>query len=256
MVKNKSGITLVALIITIIILLIIIGVGITVGRFQINNIKLKAFYTKLEIATEAVEKIAATNDYYLNSSGLPVYYKDLGSTPTAEQNTLILSISNNYDTTKFRYFTADELESILNISGVDLNLLIDFTNKVVISADGEEIDGTTYYVLNNKKESIDYHPENNNATLAFGNFVVSKYGSDSYKIKVTILNEGNVKNGTLKYRKYNVNDYWKVVSSNEIIVSKLGNYEINYTDNFGNIVQEVIKIQEDVNENVSYTIIQ
>ena len=45
--KTQDGITLIALIVIIVILLILTGVGINAGIYQMNNIKLKAFYSKI-----------------------------------------------------------------------------------------------------------------------------------------------------------------------------------------------------------------
>ena len=236
--KNEKGITLVALILTVVILLILAGVGATTGINQLNNIKLKSFYSKLEIAQEAVEKIADTNEYN----------EDWGTSPTAEQIALIRSISESYDISKFKYFTAAEVESILNVSGVDLNLLIDFENKIVISADGEEVDGKMYYVLKNKKYTVKYQ-DKNTGNVDF-TCTVKNYGLNTYKITVTPINVGNIKEGTVKYRYSDIDDYWKLAKNNEIIVNKLATYDIMYTDVNNNSVTKSIKIEKNEYENV------
>lgn len=236
--RNEKGITLVALILTVVILLILVGVGATTGIYQMNNIKLKSFYSKLEIAQEAVEKIADINEYN----------EDWGTPLTSEQITLVRSISEDYDVSKFKYFTAEEVESILNVSGVDMNLLIDFKNKVVISADGVEIDGTMYYILNNKKYSVEYQ-DKNTGNVDF-TCTVKLYGSNSYKITVTPINVGNVKEGTTRYRVANIDDYWKVATNNEIIVNRLTTYDIMYVDANNNTVTKQITIQKNENDEV------
>ena len=236
--KTQDGITLIALIVIIVILLILTGVGINAGIYQMNNIKLKAFYSKLEVAQEAIEKIADTNEYDEN----------WGTAPTAEQISLITSISENYDTTKFRYFTKSEVESTLNVSGVDMNLLIDFDNKLVISADGEEVDGTVYYTLQNDKYTVEY-VDKNTGNVDF-NCTVKSYGLNAYKITVTPVNIGDLKEGVVKYRYSNRNDYWKIAKNNEIIVDKLTIYDIMYTDANNNSITKSITIEKDENENV------
>ena len=241
--KNEKGITLVALIITIIVLIILTGAGITAGINQMNSTQLKAFYTKLEIAEEAVEKIASTNEFYIDSSGNKIELIKLGTALTSEQISLLQSISANYDASKFKYFTADEVESILNVSGVDLNLFINFEDKLVISADG-----TIYYTLESDKYKVPYQ----NKTLGNVNFTceVKKYSSDSYKIIVTPININNIENGIVKYRVANIEDYWKLAKNNEIIVNRLTTYDIMYTDANNNSITKSITIQNDENQNV------
>ena len=243
--KDENGITLVALILTVVILLILTGVGISAGIDQMHRVRLKAFYSKLEVAEEAVEKISSTNEGYKDSSGNIIYLKDSGTALTVEQISLISSISENYDTSKFKYFTASEVESILNVSGVDLNLLIDFEDKYVISADGEEIDGTVYYVLENDKYKVQY--ENKNTGNVDFTYEVKKYGNDTYKITITPININNIKDGIAKYRKYNVDDYWKIANNNEIIIKELISYEIKYIDSNSNSKTIVLNISLDHN---------
>lgn len=248
--KNEKGITLVALILTVVILLILAGVGATTGINQLNNIKLKSFYSKLEIAQEAVEKISSTNESYINSSGNKTYIRDSGAEPTEGQIEIIKTALNinNINGYNFKYFTAAEVESILNVSGVDMNLLIDFDKNIVISADGEEVDGKMYYVLKNKKYTVEYQ-DKNTGNVDF-TCTVKNYGQNSYKITVTPINVGNVKEGTVKYRYSDIDDYWKLAKNNEIIVNKLATYDIMYTDVNNNSVTKSIKIEKNEYENV------
>lgn len=248
--KNEKGITLVALILTVVILLILAGVGATTGINQLNNIKLKSFYSKLEIAQEAVEKISSTNESYINSSGNKTYIRDSGAEPTEGQIEIIKTALNinNINGYNFKYFTAAEVESILNVSGVDMNLLIDFDKNIVISADGEEVDGKMYYVLKNKKYTVEYQ-DKNTGNVDF-TCTVKNYGLNTYKITVTPINVGNIKEGTVKYRYSDIDDYWKLAKNNEIIVNKLATYDIMYTDVNNNSVTKSIKIEKNEYENV------
>ena len=207
--KNEKGITLVALILTVVILLILAGVGATTGINQLNNIKLKSFYSKLEIAQEAVEKISSTNESYINSSGNKTYIRDSGAEPTEGQIEIIKTALNinNINGYNFKYFTAAEVESILNVQDKNTGN-VDFT------------------------------------------CTVKNYGQNSYKITVTPINVGNVKEGTVKYRYSDIDDYWKLAKNNEIIVNKLATYDIMYTDVNNNSVTKSIKIEKNEYENV------
>lgn len=255
--KNEKGITLVALIITIVVLFLLTGVGITSGTKSINNMKLKSFYAKLEIVQEAVEKISETNESYKDSNQNNIELVNQGAEPTSAQNTILQEALNESDLSRynFRYFTSDQVENVLDISGVDLNLLIDFGNKKVVSEEPLVINNVKYYTLQSTKYSESYDPSKNQTNLNL-NFAVSKYGSNSYKIKVTINNVGNIKNGVLKYRKNSADDYWKVADDNEIIVKKIGDYDINYTDDFGNSVQKIIRLDKNSSDDVYITEIE
>ena len=139
--KNDKGVTLIVLIITIIILIILAGVGIKTVSFELDNVKLKSFYTKLDTAREVVQKINDTNESYRDEENNLIIIKQQGTVPTEEQNNLIKQVlgTDNLTGYNFRYFTAEQVENILGISGADLNLLIDFESNTIINPEGIEI---------------------------------------------------------------------------------------------------------------------
>lgn len=247
--KNERGITLIVLIITIIILLILTGVGITTSLHHFNNVKLKSFYTKLEIVAEAVEKINNTNETYKDEQNNTIILKQQGVEPTEAQAALIESLG--YGNGDFKYFTAEQVNSILDISGIDLNLLIDFENNVVINPEGIEIDGKTYYMLENSKYSVKLDSTKNSGPIDFS-YTVQKYGNSKYKINITPVNIGNIKEGIVKYKKDGVN-YWTVAKDNVIIVQNLVSYDIMYTDANGNTITKTILLSLDDENNVIAT---
>ena len=236
--KDEKGITLVVLVVTIIILLILTGLGITTSRNYFNNVKLKSFYTKLEIAAEGIQ-IYKDNDAI----------KQQGAALTGVQMELIESLG--YTSIYFKYFTAEQVQSILEISGVDLNLLVDFDHDVVINPEGIEIDGVKYYTLENEKYSVQLDNSKNTGPVDF-NYTVQKYGSSKYKITVTPVNIGNIKEGIVKYKKDGAN-YWTVAKDNVIIVQNLVSYDIMYIDANGNNVTKNILLSLDADNNVIAT---
>ncbi len=246
-INNNKGITLIALVVTIIILLILMTITVTAGSSQINKTKLNGFYTKLEIAQEAISKIENLNENYINESGETVYLKNLGATPTAEQINLIKSLGYNSD--NFSYYTAEQVEKELNILGVELNLLIDFENSIVINPEGIDINGEKYYTLESNKYKVSKNTNKNTGAIDF-TYQVEKYSSTSYIIKITPINVGDVINGTLQYKKADV-DYWEVASNNEIIIKRIGQYDIKYTDNNQNTVTKRLEISVDTGGNVA-----
>lgn len=248
-IAQNNGITLVALTTTIVILLILLTVTMTVGVSQLDSMKLKDFYTKLEIAQNGVEKIVETNENYTDDSGNIIYLKDLGTIPTDEQKTLIESLG--FDSTNFRYFASEQVKDELEISGVELNLLIDFENKKIVNPEGIEIKGQKYYMLKSQKYSVTANADKNISDVDF-RYTVEKYGTDSYKIKVTPINIGDIKEGIVKYKKSDVN-YWTVANYNEIIVKQLTSYDIIYVDANNNSKQKTITLSLDSDRNVIAT---
>ena len=247
--KSERGITLIVLMVTIIIIIIITGVGISISSNHFNNLKLKSFYTKLEVAMECVEKINSINEEYKDEENNRVIIKQQGANPTQEQISLIESLG--YNSSNFRYFTAEQVKSILDISGVDLNLLIDFENNIVINPEGIEVDGDMYYTLERSKYSVQFDSTKVTGSVSF-NYTVQKYGNSKYKINITPVNIENITDGTVKYKKNGVN-YWTVAKDNVIIVQDLGSYDIMYTDANGNTITKTILLSLNEENNVIAT---
>lgn len=241
--KNDYGITLVALVITIIVIMILATVGISMGTNQYDKMQLKGFYTKLEIAQQGIEKIVETNESYVDSNNNTIYLKDLGAVPTAEQSNLIESLGD-YTSVDFKFFTAEQVEKNLEISGVELDLLINFKDKLVIAPQGIEVDGKFYYMLEDKKYSVPINEEKNKGNVDF-DCTVKKYTSDSYKITVTPKNIGDIKEGIVKYKKSDIDNYWTVANNNEIITNQLITYDIIYIDANNNSKEKKILLSLD-----------
>lgn len=236
--KNKDGITLVALVLTVIVLTIMVSVGLRIGSNNIDEVRLKSFYTKLEVATEGIEKISNTNESYIDENNNTIYLKQQGVEPTVAQTELIESLG--YSSTNFKYFTAEEVENDLQIHGVDLNLLIDFENKIVINPEGIEIDGVKYHTLENSKYSVQLNSNKNVGTPNF-TYTVENYGANKYKITITPVNVGDIKDGLVKYKKENAN-YWNIAKDNIIIINELARYNIKYVDANNNSITKTINI--------------
>lgn len=244
--KYDNGITLIMLVVTIVILLILATVTVTISVNQLDNMKLKDFYTKLEIAQSGVGKIVEINESYKDNNGDVIYLKDLGTTPTDDQKALIETLGLN--SSKFKYFTSEQVKDELAISGVELNLLIDFDNRKIINPEGIEIKGEKYYMLESQRYSVSIDEEKNKADVDFS-YTVEKYGTDSYKIKLSPINIGDINEGIIKYKKSDLN-YWTVSNNNEIIIKQLANYDIIYVDANNNSKQKTITLSLDNNGNV------
>lgn len=240
--KGKQGITLVALIITVIVLIVLGGTATSVAIDHFNTIRQKGFYTKLELAQEAVEKIRNTNENYTDKNGNKVYIKQAGSTASGYED-LIAQLG--YSSSNFRYFTKEEVESILGISGVNLNLLIDFDNAIVINPEGititENGKTTTYHMLEKRNK----YTESKNTTKNQGEIdftcSVAAYSSTSYKVTITPINRGDITKGVVEY-KVETDNYWETAKDNEFLIPSLGEYYVRYTDANNNFKEKKLNI--------------
>lgn len=159
-IKNDKGITLVALILTIGLLLILVTASVTTGSIQLDNMRLKEFYTKLEVVQENVEKLSRTNATYKNELGEEKGLEEMGEDLTESQERFLAGLG--YDFLKFRFFSSQNLKDELDISGVDLNLLISFEDCLVISESGLKIKDQIFYTLDTDKYTVKANVESGN----------------------------------------------------------------------------------------------
>ena len=225
--RNDRGITLVALMITIILIMILGSLAVTTTTTHFENIRKSGYFAKLEMAQEAIEKIKNTDEHYTDSNGNTVYVKNLGTAPTAEQRELITS--KGCDSSKFTYYTQEQVEKDLGISGLEMSLLIDFEDVIAIDPVGLEIDGTTYHMLSDDgKYKIAQNTTKNTQEVNF-TWTVEAYTDKSYKVTVTPTNVGDITKGVVQYKLASL-EYWNSAEDNQFVVQRLGQYDIRYTD--------------------------
>lgn len=244
--NSENGITIVALVITVIVLLLINATAFNISTKQFEKTELQGFYLKLEIAQNGVEKIVRTNETYVDENGNTAYLEDTGGILTASQEKIVTDLG--YEAENFKYFTAAQVQEELGINGVDLDLLIDFNNCIVISAQPKEINEKKYYMLKDNKYRVTTPSEKNVGDVNF-TYVVNKYGTDSYKIVITPQNIGDIQDGVVKYKESDVAT-WNTAQNNEFIVSELKSYDIMYVDSNNNSKQKRISISLDSDNNI------
>lgn len=253
--KEEKGITLVALIITVIVLLIISSVAIQVGKGSIENTRLQAFYTQLEIVQKRVDDIATTNESYVEADGSIVYlkeqgtpYENLNSSQKDElQNILRTECENTaLIVENFRYFTKEQLGTVLDLPQIEYDVFIDFDNRVVIAEEGIYVKEEEYHVLENFLYYSNQNSNSNLGTIESLNYNIIKYG-DNYKITVipNYLVVDLKKDAILKYKKA-TSKYWETSTNLEMIISGPGDYNIIYSD-ANNSISKMITVTVDLN---------
>lgn len=247
--KKENGITLMSLVITVIVLILIAGISIKSGTESVDDTRLEAFYTELEVIQKRVDEIASTNENYIDNNGNKIYLKDVGTNLNDEQTNLLTSINSNYVPSNFKYFTANQLKNIFGLSDISQDVFINFSDRTVISANGIEINKKKYYTLKNTSYFVE-HTEKNKGVIDSLKYNATLYGTNKYKVKITPSNTiGDItEDGIIKYKKSN-SKYWETTNNLEIIIEQNIEYDIIYQDKNNNTVTKKIIVKLDDNTN-------
>lgn len=247
--QNDSGITLVALIITIVIMLIIAGVSINIGTDSLDSTRLRGFYMQLELVQKRVDDIATTNESYVDAEGNVISLKeDTGRTLTSTQVIALEDILRSQNiavqANNFKYFTVNELENILSIRDVEYNMFINFEDRIVVAEEGITLDNKTYYALEDTTYFVEHIDKNAGVieSLNYGNPI--EYGEGKCKISITQEKPiGDLDGtGTIKYKKV-ASKYWETTTDTEIVLEVDEEYNIKYIDLNNNSIEQIIKVE-------------
>lgn len=170
MIKNNKGITLIALVVTIIILLILASAGFYYGDLSVESSK----YQRLSSQMQAMQ--LKMNQLYeekteINISGENVDESN-GSFSVVENKGI--EIGNKSD---YKSYTSTQAEEIFGIKDVEpeIRFLINFNKRRVIIDGGYTYDNTTYYVIEDFKDifNVDYNGFKYNVKDGIGNSTVT-----------------------------------------------------------------------------------
>lgn len=141
--RKENGITIITLVITIIILLILSTTAIYSGAKLIELSQVATFTANMKIIQERVNVINEEIELEVAD------YTDVGKDIDTLEQSLIQKVNiaaNGIDLTGFKYFDENELEKIL-IESMDMQVLINFDTKQIISINGIEKNGNIYYTV-------------------------------------------------------------------------------------------------------------
>ena len=204
MMKNQKGITLIALIITIIVMLILASVTVYVGTENIDNSRMVNFVSYMQTIQKNVDFIAEYEDYTKYGTELTDNNKSiLQNILNSPNETFVTTIDSTY----LRYFDSSYIASDLEMENVDDEIVVDFNTREVISLNGIEYEGKMYYTQYYLPggQSLKQQTENVTRTVSFGNIISNINGLNA---TFTIENIG-IANGTLRYGKMDSNNIIK-----------------------------------------------
>lgn len=225
---NERGVTLVALVTTIIILLILSTIGVTSGKSTIEYSNFNKLKNKLTILQTKVNELNQQNKTDIG--------QEIGDDQKAILNNEVVSsiiYKNRNDEEKnsiearFRLLNGNQIKEQLGLDGYKGNYLINVEYRYVVLCDGLEYKGITYYMIDQIEGglyNVEYHNKNDNK----GTFEVNAIAEgDKYKIIVSnIQYDGYVSNWQVKYKLSDVN-YWNTSDKLEFYIDKPGEYDIN-----------------------------
>lgn len=265
--KNEKGITLIALMITIIILIIIASIGISSGKNVIRSSKFTAFTTELKLMQSQVN---AWNQKYENGDETIL---EIGEELTTEEQAIldtaevsnIISQKANGDTTKieeiksgFRLLTENYLVEEMKIEGITNDFLINIKQRIIVSKIPFEYEDIAYYMLEQIDDglyNVNYENQNNQT----GDFTVTtRKVNDKWQIEISnIQHEKYVEKWQVKYKKQDA-EYWQT-SNNLIFYVEPAIYDVKVVHGndvemetkvaYATQISDVLKIGDYVNYN-------
>ena len=248
---DDKGITLISLVTTIVILVILASIATYSGIGVIKQTQFTKFSTQLKMMQTQVNELY---DKYSNNQTIDVAGKKYTGTEianigkeisTLSQKTKVFtsSASGITDSTGYKYYDKDTIKA-LNIEGLDEEeYFVNVSKRSVISYDGMEYEGKTYYTIDQLPDglyNVDYKV-NTGKPIFDVNY--EKTENNKYKITISNINYGgNIDKWQVKYQKEG-QDYWGTSEDYSIIVAEEGKYKI-YIEN-GNIssAEKEIKVR-------------
>ena len=247
--KSQKGITIIALVLTIIILLILGSVATYTGIESYNRAEQIKFVSQMQLIQAKVDEKVQEDGFESTTIGTELTENEKKIVYSAV-NTDGISLPTTEDFNKYvRYLSKENLRTQLELDNIDEDIIINFKTREVISTIGFEYGGTTYYTqykLPKGEKLTQYKKANTKLSFEF-----SKVAQDLasiikiVKVERTEQNEDGsegekvqLKSDTLKYeiwKKENDNYvYFKQLNPNETLISVAGEYKIKVIDNIGN----------------------
>lgn len=156
--KNQKGITMVILVVTIILLLLLSGVTMTVSLQSLHMANVQSYVSKMKVIQGKVDNfVQETTD--IESQGFQKL-SDLAMSDKETYDSFLQILANpadysidvtkswdnalDSDVNQYYYFSAKDLEK-LGLKNQDLEVIVNFETRNIISGNGIEYQGKTYY---------------------------------------------------------------------------------------------------------------
>ena len=220
--NERKGITLVSLAITIVVLIILASIGTSAGIDVIKQAKLNAFTTELEVMQVKVNELY--DEYSSGNNEVLDYGKDLSLSGGQADKVLTSSVSGITDNkADYRYYDKTTIDA-LKLEGIDSEFFVNIKTRSVVSYNGMEYEGVTYYTLEQLPQGL-YNVTYEDRNTGKPTFKCSaKTESGEYKITVSEIEySGYIEKWEVKYKKEGQN-YWSTSEDLTFTVPSSGKY--------------------------------
>lgn len=229
---NDKGITLIALVVTIIVLLILASITVPAGRDVIANAKLTTFGTEMQVMQTEVNRLQ--QKYKNGDTAVLEIGRELSGTDDETKAFTGAEITN---TEGYRYYDKSTLEE-LGLKDFGQEFLVNVPERMIISLAGFNYKGETIFTmsqLSNGAYNVEF--EGIQSETTFDLDVV-----DQELIITNIQYSGNIKNGTIYYGQGETEDAvnWRIAENNttetscKIEVKEQGVWYVKIVDSAGN----------------------
>lgn len=207
--KEQKGMTMIALVITIIILVILSTMVTQVGMSSIKNSRFERIKNELELVQANVnlwyEKyIDYTYDEIPTGSKIPNDKKVAFSNYLKEINNE--HVSKNIE--RYRYFSVSDFKN-LQIEGIENEYIIDVKKQVAILAEEYEYEGNAYYMLDDVK-TVARSGENIKEPIRLKNIILSP--------SVVNMKKNTTSEIRIELDPHDTNEKLKYISADESII--------------------------------------
>ena len=243
---DSKGITLISLVITIAVLLILASIATYSGVDVIRQSKLNKFTAEMKVMQTQVNDLyqkykdgtsvtVGSNTY----TGDDILNKIGEELPSSASNVFTSGTSGITDSTGYKYYNQNTIQN-LGIEGVEGEFYINVSKRSVISTEGLEYDGTTYYTLEQLPNSLYNvaYEDKNTGKPTFD--VTTENVGDKNRIIVSNINyDGYIDKWKVKYQ-LEGQDYWSTSEDLSFLVSEAGLYKVKIVN--GNIESDEKKV--------------
>lgn len=247
--KKQKGITLISLIVTIIVLSILASIATYSGINVIRSSKYTAFTTELKIMQTQVNAIYEENKE-------AEYGEIIEDNPQVQAQAEKVFAENTEnasgitDRTGYRYWSKEYIKNTLKIEGVKQAFFVNIEKRSVVSYEGLEYEGKTYYTLKqlpNGLYNVDY--EAPNAEQPTFDVKTETIGENKWRITISnIQYNGYINKWQVSYQQEG-KDYWNTTEDLSFVVNETGIYQIKVVnEKIESLKKEIVLASEYVKD--------
>lgn len=226
-IKETKGVTLIALVVTIVVLLILASIGINSGQDAINSAKFNEFKSELKIMQTKVNELNQSNETEIRPE-LTEQQNSIFNVETVYN--IIFENKSDEEITNikkgFRYYSKDYINNKFNFDSITRDYFVNIEKRIVISCTGFEYKGKTYYMSEQFTDGL-YNVEYNNKNTQSGSYDINTIVEEN-RCKIEISNiqyEGYINDWQVKY-KLKDSSQWKTSNDLSFYVKEDGTYDI------------------------------